>query len=93
MPWLLEVLLETGVIGLLLWLSGAALAWRAWRYADVSARTRAWPALQALLVTLFPLNASLPVYASVWGSVVVLMAGLYAGALWGRIDPEPAPQS
>src|SRR3546814_9937987 len=30
----LEILSETGVLGLLLWLAGAALAWRAWRYAD-----------------------------------------------------------
>src|SRR5699024_828462 len=34
----LEVLSETGVFGLLLWLAGAALAWRAWRYADEAAR-------------------------------------------------------
>src|SRR3546814_12924766 len=34
----LEILSETGVLGLLLWLAGAALAWRAWRYADDGAR-------------------------------------------------------
>ena len=33
---------ETGAFGLLLWLAGVALAWRAWRYADARrARTRA----------------------------------------------------
>ena len=93
LPLLLAIPAETGVIGLLLWLAGLALAWRAWRYADATARARAWPALQALAAMLFPLNASPPVYASLWGSAILLLAGLYAGALWGRIDPEPARQS
>ncbi|WP_267100756.1 hypothetical protein, partial [Xanthomonas sacchari] len=39
----LEVLAETGVIGLLLWLAGAAQAWRAWRYASA----QAWPSRRA----------------------------------------------
>lgn len=88
---LLELPAEAGLIGVLLWLAGAALAWRAWRYADSGARMRAWPAMQALAAMLIPFNANPPVYAGVWGSAVLLMAGLYAGALWGRIDPEPAP--
>jgi len=91
LPLLLEVFLETGAVGLLLWLAGIALAWRAWRYADAAARARAWPALQALLALLFPLNASLPVYAGLWGSALLLLAGLYAGALWGRVYAAPAP--
>ena len=38
----LEVLSETGGFGLLLWLAGVALAWRAWRFADERGpRTRA----------------------------------------------------
>ncbi|WP_297834099.1 O-antigen ligase family protein [Thermomonas sp.] len=93
LPLPLEVFAETGAAGLLLWLAGIALAWRAWRYADTAARARAWPALQALLALLFPLNASLPVYAGLWGSALLLLAGLYAGALWGRIDEATAPQS
>ena len=40
--WVLEVLSETGVLGLLLWIAGIAMAWRAWRYAPpASARPRA----------------------------------------------------
>lgn len=84
LPLWLDVLAETGALGLLLWLAGVALAWRAWRFADVAARHSAWPALQALMAMLFPLNASLPVYAAPWGAALLLMAGLYAGALWGR---------
>ena len=52
----LEVLSETGVVGLLIWLAGAALAWRAWRYADSAARTRARPAMLALAVSVFPVS-------------------------------------
>src|SRR5690606_35182412 len=40
----LEVLSETGILGLLMWLAGAALAWRAWSYSSEAARERARPA-------------------------------------------------
>ena len=84
---LLEVLSETGSLGLLLWLAGAALAWRAWRYADSAARDRARPAMLALAVTVFPLNTHLAAYSTFWGGVLLLLAALYAGSLLGR---EPA---
>ncbi len=80
----LEVLAETGVIGLLLWLAGAALAWRAWRYADANAQARARPAMIALLVTVFPLNTHLAFHSSFWGGAVLLLAALYAGSLMSR---------
>ena len=83
----LEVLSETGVIGLLLWLAGAALAWRAWRYADAVARQRARPAMLALAVTVFPLNTHLAAYSTFWGGVLLLLAALYAGSLLGREQP------
>ena len=80
----LEVLSETGGIGLLLWLAGAALAWRAWRYADAAARDRARPAMLALAVTVFPLNTHLAAYSTFWGGVLLLLSALYAGSLLGR---------
>jgi O-antigen ligase len=82
----LEVASETGSFGLLLWLAGAALAWRAWRYADAAARERARPALQALAVTVFPLNTHLAFYATFWGGLTLLLAALYAGSLLARDD-------
>ena len=84
----LEVLSETGVIGLLLWLAGAALAWRAWRYATPATREAARPAMLALAVSVFPLNTHLAAYSTFWGSVLLLLAALYAGSLWGQ-PPEP----
>src|SRR5690606_7080547 len=79
----LEILSETGGVGLLLWLAGAALAWRAWRYADPQARERARPAMLALAVTVFPLNTHLAFYSTFWGGLTLLLAALYAGSLLG----------
>src|SRR5262249_37820570 len=46
----LEVLSETGVVGLLLWIAGAFAALRAWRRADAAARERAFAGGLALAV-------------------------------------------
>ena len=77
----LEVLSETGVFGLLLWLAGAAMAWRAWRFADAASREHARPAMLALAVTVFPLNTHLAFYSTFWGGLTLLLAALYAGSL------------
>ncbi|GAB3734653.1 O-antigen ligase [Luteimonas pelagia] len=86
----LEVLSETGLFGLVLWLAGAALAWRAWRYADDAARRRARPAMLALAITVFPLNTHLAFYSTFWGGLTLLLAALYAGSLLA--GPRPAPR-
>lgn len=78
---LLEILAETGVLGLLLWIAGAAMALRAWIYSGAQARDRARPAALALAVTVFPLNTHLAFYSAFWGGLTVLLAALYAGAL------------
>lgn len=80
----LEILSETGVIGLLLWLSGVALALRAWRFASAAARERARPAMLALAVTVFPLNTHLAFYSTFWGALTLMLAALYAGSLLAR---------
>lgn len=85
----LEILSETGLIGLLLWLSGAALAWRAWRFADDGARERARPAMLALAVTVFPFNTHLAFYSTFWGGLTLLLAALFAGSLLARAEPPP----
>jgi len=80
----LEIASETGLIGLLLWLAGALLAWRAWRYSPPRARVRARPAMLALAVTVFPLNTHLGFYSTFWGGLTLLLAALYAGSLLGQ---------
>ena len=87
--WVLEVASETGTFGLLLWLAGIALGWRAWRYASEAAREHARPAMLAIAVTLFPFNTHLAFYSTFWGGLSLLLAALYAGSLLAR-DAEPA---
>ncbi len=89
----LEVVSETGFFGLLLWLAGAALAWRAWRFADAAARERARPAMWALVVTVFPFNTHLAFYSTFWGGFTLLLAALYAGSLLSREGAVPAVEA
>jgi O-antigen ligase len=84
----LEVLSETGLVGLLLWLGGAALAWRAWRFAAPEARERARAPALALLVTVFPFNTHLAFYSTFWGGLTLLLAALYAGSLLSGRGPD-----
>lgn len=85
---LLEILSETGAIGLLLWLAGAALAWRAWRYSPPAARERARPAMLALALTVFPFNTHLAFYSTFWGGLTLLLAALYGGSLLAEDDAQ-----
>jgi O-antigen ligase len=80
----LEILSETGAIGLLMWLAAAAMARRAWRYSEPAAREAAYPAMLALTVTVFPFNTHLAFYSTFWGGVTLLLAALYAGSLLAR---------
>ena len=80
----LEVLAETGIFGLMCWLAGVALAWRAWNFAEPEARRRARPAMLALAVTVFPFNTHLAFYSTFWGGLTLMLAALFAGSLLAR---------
>ena len=86
----LEILSETGILGVLFWLAGVALAWRAWTTAGRVARRHARPAMLALAVTVFPLNTHLAFYSTFWGGLTLLLAALFAGSLLAR-DSLDAP--
>ncbi|GAB2552938.1 O-antigen ligase family protein [Rhodanobacter koreensis] len=87
----LEILTETGALGLLLWLAGVVLAWRAWRRVGAAARTRAFPVTLALGVMLFPLNTHLAFYSAWWGLLFGWLLGLWCAALYVTGgDDEPA---
>jgi O-antigen ligase len=77
----LEVLGDTGVVGLLLWLAGVVLALRAWRDAGSEARRRAFPVTVALAVTVFPLNTHLAFYSAWWGLLFWWLLALWCAAL------------
>jgi O-antigen ligase len=78
----LEVLTETGAIGLLLWLAAVALALRTWRRVGAAARARAFPVSLALGVMLFPLNTHLAFYSAWWGLLFGWLLGLWCAALY-----------
>ncbi|WP_243050810.1 O-antigen ligase family protein [Dyella sp. RRB7] len=80
--WVLEVLTETGTLGLLCWLTGIVLAWAAWRRVGAAARARAFPVTLALAVMLFPLNTHLAFYSAWWGLLFAWLLGLWCAALY-----------
>lgn len=83
----LEVLSETGIAGLLLWMAGAFLAIRAWRRTPPDARERASPPALALAAMTFPLNTHLAFYSAWWGLLFWWLLSLYCAALGSdRVD-------
>jgi O-antigen ligase len=83
----LEILSETGVIGLLLWIGAAFCALRAWWRADRVARERALAPALALATMCFPLNTHLAFYsASAWSLLFWWLLALYCAALAERGD-------
>ena len=101
----LEVLSETGIIGLLCWIFGSATAIRMFRRATPAQRQRAFVPALALVVTCNPLNTHLAFYSAWWGLFFWWLLALYcaafsrvaqqadgdAGDHQGRAD-QPQPQ-
>ncbi len=77
----LEVLSETGIVGLLLWLIASCLAIRAWMRAPPDARERAFQPALALAVMTFPLNTHLAFYSAWWGLLFWWLLALYCASL------------
>jgi O-antigen ligase len=86
----LEVLADTGVVGLVLWLAALGLALRAWRRVGAAARQRAFPVTVALAVTVFPLNTHLAFYSAWWGLLFWWLLALWCAALYADV-PDAAP--
>jgi len=82
----LEILTNTGALGLALWLAAAGWAWRAWRQVGAAARARAFPASLALGVMLFPLNSHLAFYSAWWGLLFAWLLGLWCASLFVVAD-------
>jgi O-antigen ligase len=77
----LEVLSETGMLGLLCWIAGTWFALRAWWRADAVARARAFAPALALVAMCFPLNTHLAFYSAWWGLLFWWLLALYCAAL------------
>jgi O-antigen ligase len=82
----LEVLSETGVVGLAFWLAGTWLALRAWVRANARARARALAPGLALVAMTFPLNTHLAFYSAWWGLLFWWLLALYCAALGAHRD-------
>lgn len=89
--WVLEVMVETGVAGLALWLIGIGAALRAWWRSPATARRRAWPFTVALATLLFPLNTHLALYSSWSGLVLWWLIALWCAVLLAPEAAEPVP--
>ena len=84
----LEVLSETGVIGLLLWIAGAFVAIRAWFRAQPGQRERARAPALALVAMCFPLNTHFAFYSAWWGLLFWWLIAIYAAALGSRENAD-----
>ncbi len=84
----LEILSETGLVGLALWLGGVAFALGAWWRADAAARERALAPAIALVAMCFPLNSHLAFYSAWWGLLFWWLLALYCAALGAREFPD-----
>jgi O-antigen ligase len=73
---LLEILSETGVLGLLCWLAATIIAWRAYARANSSA----WPWACALCILLFPINTHTAMYSSFWAGVLWFLVAMTSSA-------------
>ncbi|HRQ65605.1 MAG TPA: O-antigen ligase family protein [Xanthomonadaceae bacterium] len=77
----LEIIAETGFLGLALWLWGAWLAIVAWSRSHAEVRRDAFPVALALAVMVFPINTHLAFYSSFWGLTLWWLLALYVAAL------------
>ena len=77
----LEVLSETGLIGLFFWIMGSAFAIRACWRATPEKRTRAFAPGLALAVMCFPLNTHLAFYSAWWGLFFWWLLAIFCAAL------------
>lgn len=90
--WVLEVLSETGAVGLVLWLAGIVAAVRAWRRANAVQRAAAFAPGLALVAMAFPVNTHLAFYSAWWGLLFWWLIALYCAALAAKA-PEETPHA
>lgn len=85
---LLEILTETGAVGLVLWLVGVGIAWRAWRYAGKRGKALAFPVTVSLVAMLFPINSHLAFYSAWWGLLFAWLLSLWCATLFAPTEEQ-----
>ncbi len=76
----LEVLADTGTVGLAGLVAGFLLGWRRWQAMNADQRQEAFPYVLALVLVLFPLNTHFAIFGTYISSLVWFLAGLWASA-------------
>ncbi len=86
----LEVMSDTGTIGLIGLLTGFVLAWRRWRVATPAGRQESFPYVLSLALILFPLNSHFAIYGTYTSSLIWFLVGLWAASHrdWDEIRPK-----
>jgi O-antigen ligase len=79
----LEVMADTGGIGLAGLVIGFVLAWRAWGAMLPANKQEAFPYVLALILILFPLNSHFAIFGTFTSSLIWFLMGL-AAAAWRR---------
>jgi len=81
---ILEVMADTGTIGLVLWIFGAVLVIRQWRRTPSTLKQDPFPFVFALALVLFPLNSHFSFYGVYTSSFVWWLFGLWGATLITR---------
>jgi len=79
----LEVMADTGSIGLLGLIIGCVLLWRAWRGMPPANKQEVFPYALALVLILFPLNSHFAIFGTYTSSLIWFLMGM-AAAGWRR---------
>lgn len=87
----LEVMADTGTIGLAGLLAGLLLAVRAWRASPPARRQEAFPYVLALALVLFPLNSHFAIYGTYTSSLIWFLVGLWAATVRPSVLPGGTP--
>jgi len=82
----LEVMADTGSIGLLGLFAGFVLVLRFWRKLTPARRNEAFPFALALALVLFPLNSHFALYGTYMSSLIWILFGLWAASI--ESNPE-----
>jgi O-antigen ligase len=86
----LEVMADTGTIGLIGMFAGFLLVFRFWRTMTPTQRYEAFPFALALALALFPLNSHFALYGTYMSSLIWFLFGLWAACIRddpARLDP------
>lgn len=78
---ILEVMADTGSIGLIGLIAGFVLVLRFWRKLTPARRNEAFPFALALALVLFPLNSHFALYGTYMSSLIWILFGLWAACI------------